>query len=197
MTLVPMVLENSPRGERSFDLYSRMLRDRIIFITGPIEDNMAQIICAQLLFLESENSEKDINLYVNSPGGVVTAGLSIIDTMTYIKPDVNTIVLGQACSMGSLIATSGTKGKRFMLPNSTHMIHQPSGGIGRSQATDFEIHAREIVKTKKLLTEIYVKANTKGKTYDDIAKDLERDYFLTSHEAVEYGLADKVIDKRP
>ena len=165
-------------------------------LNGPVEDHMANLVVAQMLFLESENTEKDISLFINSPGGVVTAGMSIYDTMQFIKPDVATYVMGQACSMGSLLAQAGAPGKRSMLPNARHMIHQPSGGAG-GQATDMEIQVAEILKMKKNLTEIYVKHNSKGKTYEQLAADMERDKFMSAEEALEYGLIDKVIDKRP
>jgi len=195
MSLVPIVLEQTSRGERSYDIYSRLLRDRVILLEGEVHDQMANLIVAQLLFLESENPEKDISLYINSPGGSVTAGMAIYDTMQFIKPDVSTIVMGQACSMGSLLAQAGAKDKRFILPNARHMIHQPSGGA-RGQATDMEIQVKELLTLKKSLTEIYVKHNSAGKSYDELGKDMERDYFMSAQEAVNYGLADKVIDTR-
>ena len=191
-----MVIETSSKGERAYDIYSRLLKERIIMLNGPVEDHMANLVVAQMLFLESENTEKDISLFINSPGGVVTAGMSIYDTMQFIKPDVATYVMGQACSMGSLLAQAGAPGKRSMLPNARHMIHQPSGGAG-GQATDMEIQVAEILKMKKNLTEIYVKHNSKGKTYEQLAADMERDKFMSAEEALEYGLIDKVIDKRP
>jgi len=196
MALVPMVIESSSKGERAYDIYSRLLKERIIMLNGPVEDHMANLVVAQMLFLESENTEKDISLFINSPGGVVTAGMSIYDTMQFIKPDVATYVMGQACSMGSLLAQAGAPGKRSMLPNARHMIHQPSGGAG-GQATDMEIQVAEILKMKKNLTNIYVKHNSKGKTYEQLAADMERDKFMSAEEALEYGLIDKVIDKRP
>ena len=196
MSLVPVVIESTSRGERAYDIYSRLLKERIVMLNGPVEDHMANLIVAQLLFLESENPEKDINLFVNSPGGVVTAGMSIYDTMQFIKCDVATYVMGQACSMGSLLAQAGAAGKRFMLPNARHMIHQPSGGA-RGQATDMQIQVEEILKMKKSLTEIYVKHNSKGKTYDEFARDMERDKFMSAQEALDYGLIDKIIEKRP
>ena len=196
MALVPMVIETSSKGERAYDIYSRLLKERIIMLNGPVEDYMAILVVAQMLFLESENPEKDISLFINSPGGVVTAGMSIYDTMQFIKPDVATYVMGQACSMGSLLAQAGAPGKRSMLPNARHMIHQPSGGAG-GQATDMEIQVAEILKMKKNLTNIYVKHNSKGKTYEQLAADMERDKFMSAEEALEYGLIDKVIDKRP
>jgi ATP-dependent Clp protease protease subunit len=190
-----MVVESTSQGERAFDIYSRLLKERIIMLNGPVEDHMANLIVAQLLFLESENPEKDIALFINSPGGVVTAGMSIYDTMQFIRPSVATYVMGQACSMGSLLAQAGAEGKRFMLPNARHMIHQPSGGAG-GQATDMEIQVKEILKMKKSLTEIYVKHNSKDKSYDELAADMERDKFMSAEEALEYGLIDKIIDKR-
>ena len=195
MTLVPMVVESTSKGERAFDIYSRLLKERIIMLNGPIEDHMANLVVAQLLFLESENPDKDINLFINSPGGVVTAGMSIYDTMQFIKPDVCTYVMGQACSMGSLLAQAGAEGKRHMLPNARHMIHQPSGGA-RGQATDMQIQVEEILKMKKSLTEIYVKHNSKGKTFEQLSADMERDKFMSAEEALEYGLIDKIIEKR-
>ena len=195
MSLVPMVLEQTSKGERSYDIYSRMLRDRVILLEGEVHDQMANLVVAQLLYLESEG-EKDISLYINSPGGSVTAGMAIYDAMQFIKPDVMTIVMGQACSMGSLLASSGAAGKRFMLPNARHMIHQPSGGAG-GQATDMEIQVREILKMKKTLTEIYVKHNSKGKTFEQFSADMERDYFMSAQEALDYGLIDKIIENRP
>ena len=196
MTLVPMVVESTSKGERAFDIYSRLLKERIVMLNGPVEDHMANLIVAQLLFLESENPEKEISLFINSPGGVVTAGMSIYDVMQFIKCDVATFVMGQACSMGSLLATAGTAGKRFMLPNARHMIHQPSGGA-RGQATDMQIQVEEILKMKRSLTEIYVKHNSKGKTFDDLSRDMERDKFMSADEALECGLIDKIIEKRP
>jgi ATP-dependent Clp protease protease subunit len=192
--LVPMVVEQSSRGERSFDIYSRLLRERIIFVTGPVHDDMASLICAQLLFLEAENPKKDVTLYINSPGGVVTSGLSILDTMNYIRCDVATLCLGQACSMGSLLLTAGTKGKRFALPNSRIMVHQPSGGA-QGQATDIEIQAREILKLRQRLNEIYVSCT--GQTIDKIESALERDRFMSPEEALDFGLIDQVISSRP
>jgi len=195
MALVPIVLEQTSRGERSYDIYSRLLRDRVILLEGEVHDQMANLIVAQLLFLESENSEKDISLYINSPGGSVTAGMAIYDTMQFIKPDIMTIVMGQACSMGSLLAQAGAKGKRMMLPNARHMIHQPSGGA-RGQATDMEIQVKEILEMKKNLTDIYVKHNSKGKSFKELSKDMERDYFMSAQQALDYGLVDKIIEKR-
>lgn len=196
MALVPMVVESTQKGERAYDIYSRILKDRIIMLNGPVEDVMANLIVAQLLFLESEDSSKDINLFINSPGGVVTAGMSIYDTMQFIKPDIKTYVMGQACSMGSLLAQAGAEGKRYMLPNARHMIHQPSGGA-RGQATDMQIQVEEILKMKKELTGIYVKHNSKGKTFDELAADMERDKFMSAKEALDYGLIDEIIEKRP
>lgn len=195
MTLVPMVVESTSKGERAYDIYSRLLRERIIMLNGPVEDHMANLIVAQLLFLESENPDKEISLFINSPGGVVTAGMSIYDTMQFIKPSVATYVMGQACSMGSLLAQAGAPGKRYMLPNARHMIHQPSGGA-RGQATDMQIQVEEILKMKKTLTEIYVKHNSKGKTFDQLTTDMERDKFMSAEEALEYGLIDKIIKER-
>lgn len=196
MSLVPIVLEQTSRGERSYDIYSRLLRDRVILLEGEVHDQMANLIVAQLLYLESENPEKDISLYINSPGGSVTAGMAIYDAMQFIQPDVTTIVMGQACSMGSLLAQAGAKGKRMILPNARHMIHQPSGGA-RGQATDMEIQVREILEMKKNLTNIYVKHNSVGKTYEELAKDMERDFFMSAQQALEYGLVDSMLEKRP
>ena len=196
MSLVPIVLEQTSRGERSYDIYSRLLRDRIILLEGEVHDQMANLIVAQMLYLESEDSDQDIYLYINSPGGVVTAGMAIYDTMQFIKPDITTIVMGQACSMGSLLAQAGAPGKRKMLPNARHMIHQPSGGA-RGQATDMEIQVKEILAMKKNLTEIYVKHNSAGKTFDELASDMERDRFMSAQEALAYGLVDEVVEKRP
>ena len=191
--LVPMVVEQTPRGERAFDIYSRLLKERVIFITGPIEDYMANLIVAQLLFLEAENPDKDINIYINSPGGAITSGMSIYDTMTYIKPDISTLCIGQAASMGAILLAGGTEGKRFALPNSRIMIHQPLGGF-QGQASDFEIHAKEILSMKRKLNEIL--ASHTGKEVDQIEKDTERDNFMNGEEAKEYGLIDKVISER-
>jgi len=195
MNLVPMVLEQTSKGERSYDIYSRMLRDRVILLEGEVHDQMANLVVAQLLYLESEG-EKDISIYINSPGGSVTAGMAIYDCMQFIKPDVQTIVMGQACSMGSLLAQAGAKGKRMILPNARHMIHQPSGGA-RGQATDMLIQVNEILEMKKNLTQIYVDHNSAGKTYADLYADMERDNFMSASDAVAYGLADSVIKKRP
>ena len=193
MSLVPMVLENTSRGERSYDIYSRLLRDRIILMEGEVHDQMANLIVAQLLFLESENANADISLYINSPGGSVTAGLAILDTMQFIKPDIQTIIMGHACSMGSLLASSGTKGKRFMLPRSRHMIHQVSSGT-RGTAIDMKIALEETLRLNKTLTEIYVE-NT-GKSYEQLEKDMSRDYYMDANESVAYGLADKILTSR-
>jgi ATP-dependent Clp protease protease subunit len=195
MPLVPMVVEQTSKGERSYDIYSRLMKDRIIMLNGPVEDNMANLIVSQMLFLESEEPGKDINLYINSPGGVITAGMSIYDTMQYIKCDVRTIVIGQACSMGSFLAQAGTAGKRVVLPYSRTMIHQPSGGAGGKQS-DIEIQYKEITKMKTMLTNLYVKHNTAGKTYAQLETDMDRDTFMSAQEAVDYGLADKVVEKR-
>jgi ATP-dependent Clp protease protease subunit len=193
MPLTPIVIEQTSKGERSYDIFSRLLRDRIIMLEGPIGENTASVLCAQLLFLESQDAQKDITLYINSPGGLVTAGMAIYDTMQYVKSDIQTTVVGQACSMGSLLASAGTKGKRFMLPHARHMIHQPLGGAS-GQATDVEIRANELLRWKKELTEIYAK--TTGKDIEQLKADMERDKFMTPTEAVEYGLADKVISSR-
>ena len=192
--LVPMVVEQTNKGERSYDIYSRLLKERIIFISGPVNDAMSTLVVAQLLFLESEDPKKDIYLYINSPGGIVTSGLAMYDTMQYIKPEVNTVCIGQAASMGSLLLTAGAKGKRFSLPNSRIMIHQPSGGY-RGQATDIEIHARETMALKKRLNEIYVEHT--GQNLDTIEKSMERDNFMSPEKAKEFGLIDSVIIKRP
>lgn len=195
MSLVPMVIESTAKGERAYDIYSRLLKERIIMLEGEVHDQMANLIVAQLLFLESENPEKEISLFINSPGGSVTAGMAIYDSMQFIKPDVATYVMGQACSMGSLLAQAGAVGKRYMLPNARHMIHQPSGGA-RGQATDIQIQAEEILKMKKNLTEIYVKHNSKGKTFAELTADMERDKFMSAEEVLSYGLIDKIIEKR-
>ncbi|GGG20589.1 ATP-dependent Clp endopeptidase proteolytic subunit ClpP [Paenibacillus abyssi] len=190
MNLVPIVVEQSSRGERSYDIYSRLLKDRIIFLGSAIDDDVANLIIAQLLFLAADDPEKDIHLYINSPGGSVTAGMGIFDTMQFIKPDVSTICVGMAASMGSLLLTAGAKGKRFALPNSEVMIHQPLGGV-RGQATDIKIHADWILKTKRKLNEIYVERT--GQPYDKIDRDTDRDYFMSAEEALAYGLIDKVV----
>ena len=193
MNLVPMVVEQTNRGERSYDIFSRLLKERIIFITGPVEDSMSVLVCAQLLFLEAENPKKEISLYINSPGGVVTSGMAIYDTMQFIKPAVATLCMGQAASMGSLLLAAGTKDMRFALPNSRIMLHQPSGGF-QGQASDIERHAADIVKLKKRLNEIYVEHT--GKDYETIEKTLDRDHFMTAEESVEFGVVDKVIGSR-
>jgi len=194
MSLIPMVIEQTAKGERSYDIYSRLLKDRVILLEGEVHDQMANLIVAQLLFLESEG-EKDISMYINSPGGSVTAGMAIYDAMQFIKPDVQTIVMGQACSMGSLLANAGAKGKRMMLPNARHMIHQPSGGA-RGQATDMLIQVEEILAMKKSLTQIYVNHNSAGKTFEQLTQDMERDNFMSATQALDYGLIDKIITKR-
>ena len=193
--LVPMVIEQEARGERSYDIYSRLLKDRIVMLDTDVNEHSASLLVAQLLFLESQGNE-DITFFINSPGGVVTAGMAIYDTMQFIKPDVATVVMGQACSMGSLLATAGAPGKRKMLPNARHMIHQPSGGAG-GQATDMEIQVNEILKMKRNLTQIYVDHNSKGKTYEEFLAAMERDNFMSAQEALEYGLIDEIIEKRP
>jgi len=191
--LIPMVVEQSSRGERAYDIYSRLLKERIVFVVGPINDTIASLVTAQLLFLESEDPKKEISLYINSPGGLVTAGLGIYDTMQYIKPEVNTLCIGQAASMGSFLLSAGAKGKRFSLPNSRIMVHQPSAGF-QGQATDIEIHANEVLSLKKRLNEIYSKHT--GKTVEEIKIALERDNFMTPENAKGFGLIDKVVDKR-
>ncbi|MBO6815535.1 MAG: ATP-dependent Clp endopeptidase proteolytic subunit ClpP [Rhizobiaceae bacterium] len=193
MNLVPMVVEQSARGERAYDIFSRLLKERVIFITGPIEDNMATLICAQLLFLEAENPKKEINLYINSPGGVVTAGMGIYDTMQFIKPPVSTLCMGQAASMGSLLLCAGNKDMRFALPNARIMVHQPSGGF-QGQASDIQRHAEDIMKMKRRLNEVYVKHT--GQDYETIEKTLDRDHFMTAEETKEFGIIDKVIEQR-
>jgi len=192
--LVPMVVEQSNRGERAFDIYSRLLRERIVFLTGPVEDNMASLVVAQLLFLEAENPKKEISLYINSPGGVVTSGLAIYDTMQFIRPPVTTLCVGQAASMGSLLLAAGAKDMRFALPNARIMVHQPSGGY-QGQVTDIMIHAKEVEGLKRRLNEIYVSHT--GQDYETIEKALERDNFMTAEGAKEFGIIDKVMDKRP
>jgi ATP-dependent Clp protease protease subunit len=191
--LIPMVVEQSSRGERAYDIYSRLLKERIIFLTGPIDDNIASLICAQLLFLESENPKKEISFYINSPGGIVWSGLAIYDTMQYISPDIMTICIGQAASAGSLLLTAGSKGMRFSLPNSRIMVHQPSGGY-QGQVTDIEIHTNEIKKTKERLNKIY--SQHTGRKIDEIQKIMERDRYFSSEEAVEFGLIDKIVESR-
>ena len=192
-TLIPMVVEQSSRGERAYDIYSRLLKERIVFVVGPINDNVASLVTAQLLFLESEDPKKEISFYINSPGGMVTSGLGIYDTMQYIKPDVSTLCIGQAASMGSFLLGAGTKGKRFSLPNSRIMVHQPSAGF-QGQATDIEIHAKEVLSLKKRLNEIYSKHT--NKSVDEIKSALERDNFMTPDNAKDFGLIDKVVVKR-
>ena len=192
--MVPIVIEQSGRGERAYDIYSRLLRERIVFLVGPVNDQSANLVCAQLLFLESENPDKDVFLYINSPGGSVSAGLSIFDTMNFIKPDVSTLCMGMAASMGSFLLMAGAKGKRLALPNSKIMIHQPSGGA-QGQATDIEIHAREILKTREQLNRLY--AERTGQSVEKIASDMERDLFMSPTEAKDYGLIDQVIERRP
>ncbi len=194
LNLIPMVVEQTSRGERSYDIYSRLLKERVIFLVGPIDDHMANVIMAQLLFLEAENPEKDISLYINSPGGIVTAGMGIYDTMQYIKPDVSTICVGQAASMGALLLAAGAPGKRFALPNSRVMIHQPLGGF-QGQATDIDIHAREILSLKTRLNEILAKHT--GQSLETIARDTERDNFKSAEMARDYGLVDQVLERRP
>ena len=191
--LIPMVVEQSSRGERAYDIYSRLLKERIVFVVGPINDSVASVVTAQLLFLESEDPKKEISLYINSPGGLVTAGLGIYDTMQYIKPDVTTLCIGQAASMGSFLLAAGTKGKRLSLPNSRIMVHQPSAGF-QGQATDIEIHAKEVLSLKERLNEIYSKHT--NKSVDEIKQALERDNFMTPENAKDFGLIDKVVDKR-
>jgi ATP-dependent Clp protease protease subunit len=191
--LVPMVIETTGRGERAYDIYSRMLKERVVFLVGPVEDHMANLVVAQLLFLESENPDKDIHLYINSPGGAVNAGLAIYDTMQFIKPDVSTVCIGQAASMGALILTGGAGGKRFALPHSRMMVHQPMGGF-QGQATDFDIHAREILRIRERLNQIMVRHT--GRTMDQIKEDTDRDYFMDGEEAKGFGLIDTVIEKR-
>lgn len=193
LNLVPMVVEQTSRGERAYDIYSRLLKERVVFIVGPVEDQTANLVVAQLLFLESENPDKDINLYINSPGGAVTAGLAIYDTMQFIRPDVTTMCVGQAASMGALLLGAGAKGKRFCLPHSRVMIHQPLGGY-QGQASDIDIHAREILKIREQLNEIL--AEHTGQSIKTIAQDTERDYFMSPSEAIEYGLVDQILDSR-
>jgi len=193
--LVPMVVERTGQGERAFDIFSRLLNERIVFLNGPVDDHSANLVIAQMLHLESADSEKDIHFYINSPGGVITAGMGIYDVMQFLKPDVATYVMGQACSMGSFLAQAGAAGKRFMLPNSRHMVHQPSGGA-RGMASDIEISYKEIMFWKQRLTELYVKHNTAGKTFEDFERDMDRDTFMSAQAALEYGLCDKIIEKR-
>nr|WP_305854601.1 ATP-dependent Clp endopeptidase proteolytic subunit ClpP [Roseateles sp. XES5] len=193
MALVPMVVEQTNRGERSYDIYSRLLKERIIFLTGPVEDHIATLVCAQMLFLESENPDKDISLYINSPGGSVSAGMSIFDTMNFIKPDVSTLCMGMAASMGSLLLAAGHKDMRFATPNARIMVHQPSGGF-QGQASDIERHARDILKMKRKLNEVYVKHC--GRTYEEVEQTLDRDHFMSADEAKDWGLVDRVITSR-
>ena len=194
-TLIPMVVEKTQEGERAYDIFSRLLKERIVFLNGPVHDAVAHSITAQLILLESNNGTKPIHFYINSPGGVVTSGMAIYDTMQYIKAPVYTYVMGQACSMGSLLAQAGDPGHRYMLPHARHMIHQPSGGAS-GQATDIQIHAEEIIKLKKELTQVYVKHNSKEKTFDELSNDMERDKFMTASEALEYGLIDEIFERR-
>lgn len=193
MSLVPMVVEQTNRGERAYDIFSRLLKERIIFINGPVEDYMAITVCAQLLFLEAENPKKDIHLYINSPGGLVSAGMAIYDTMQFIRPNVSTLCMGQAASMGSLLLTAGAKGSRFALPNARIMVHQPSGGF-QGAASDIQRHAEDLIKAKRRLNEIYVKHT--GQSYEMVEKTLDRDHFMTAQEAKDFGLIDDVIEKR-
>ncbi|AAN30029.1 MULTISPECIES: ATP-dependent Clp protease proteolytic subunit [Brucella] len=193
MNLVPMVVEQTNRGERAYDIFSRLLKERIIFVNGPVEDGMSMLVCAQLLFLEAENPKKEINMYINSPGGVVTSGMAIYDTMQFIRPPVSTLCMGQAASMGSLLLTAGATGHRYALPNARIMVHQPSGGF-QGQASDIERHAQDIIKMKRRLNEIYVKHT--GRDYDTIERTLDRDHFMTAQEALEFGLIDKVVEVR-
>ena len=192
-TLVPMVVEQTNRGERAYDIYSRLLKERIVFVTGPIEDHLASLITAQLLFLEAENPKKEISMYINSPGGVVTSGMAIYDTMQFIRPPVATLCIGQAASMGSLLLSAGEKGMRYALPNARILLHQPSGGF-QGQASDIERHAEDIIKMKRRLNDVYVRHT--GQSYENIEKTLDRDYFLTAEEAKAFGLVDEVISKR-
>lgn len=195
MNLVPIVIEKTGSGERAFDIFSRLLSERIVFLNGAVDDNSSNLIVAQILHLESADSEKDIHFYVNSPGGVITSGMAIYDVMQFVKPDVCTYVMGQACSMGSFLAQAGTPGKRYMLPHARHMIHQPSGGA-RGMQSDIAIQYQEITKMKEMLTKLYVKHNTAGKTYEQFEKDMDRDTFMSAEEALEYGLIDKIVNKR-
>jgi|TARA_B100000035_G_C20949922_1_gene531510 ATP-dependent Clp protease protease subunit len=195
MPLIPMVVEQESRGERSWDIYSRLLKDRIVMLNGQVDDTSANIVVAQMLFLESQNPEKPINFYINSPGGVITSGMSIYDTMQFIKSPVHTMVMGQACSMGSFLAQAGEPGQRKLLPNARTMIHQPSGGA-QGMASDIEIRFREIQYLKENLTKLYVKHNTAGKTYEDFERDMDRDKFMSAEETVAYGLADTIVEKR-
>ena len=194
--LVPMVVEKTSKGERAYDIFSRLLTERIVFLNGPVDDYSANLVVAQLLFLESEDTTKDINFYINSPGGVITSGMSIYDVMQFINCDVATYVMGQACSMGSFLAQAGAKGKRYMLPYARHMIHQPSGGA-RGMASDIEISYKEIMHMKTTLTQLYVEHNSRGKTYAEFEADMDRDTFLSAQESLEYGLVDHIVSKRP
>jgi ATP-dependent Clp protease protease subunit len=193
--LVPMVVEKTGQGERAFDIFSRLLNERIVFLNGPVDDHSSNLIVAQILHLESADSEKDIHFYINSPGGVITSGMAIYDVMQFVKPNVCTYVMGQACSMGSFLAQAGSPGKRFMLPHARHMIHQPSGGA-RGMQSDIEIQYKEITQMKTMLTNLYVKHNTAGKTYADFERDMDRDTFMSAEEALAYGLCDKIVDHR-
>jgi len=193
--LVPMVVEKTGQGERAFDIFSRLLNERIVFLNGGVDDTSSNLIVAQILHLESQDSEKDIHFYINSPGGVITSGMAIYDVMQFVKPDVCTYVMGQACSMGSFLAQAGTPGKRYMLPHARHMIHQPIGGA-RGMQSDIAIQYQEITKMKEMLTKLYVKHNTAGKTYEQFEKDMDRDTFMSAEEALAYGLCDKIVDKR-
>lgn len=195
MNLVPMVIEKTSQGERAFDIYSRLLNERIVFLNGPVDDTSASLVIAQILHLESQNSEQDIHFYINSPGGVITSGMGIYDVIQFVKPDITTYVIGQACSMGSFLAQAGTPGKRFILPNSRHMVHQPSGGA-RGMASDIEISFKEIMYWKHRLTELYVKHNSKNKTYEDFVKVMDRDTFMSAQESLEFGLVDQIIEQR-
>jgi len=194
-TLVPMVVEKTGQGERAFDIFSRLLNERIIFLNGAVDDHSANLVIAQMLHLESSDSDKDIHFYINSPGGVITSGMGIYDVMQFVKPDICTYVIGQACSMGSFLAQAGTAGKRFVLPHSRTMVHQPSGGA-RGMQSDIEIQYKEITQMKKMLTELYVKHNTAGKTYEDFERVMDRDTFLSAQEALDFGLCDKIIQSR-
>jgi ATP-dependent Clp protease, protease subunit len=193
--LVPMVVEKTGQGERAFDIFSRLLNERIVFLNGPVDDHSSNLIVAQILHLESADSEKDIHFYINSPGGVITSGMAIYDVMQFVKPNVCTYVMGQACSMGSFLAQAGSPGKRFMLPHARHMIHQPSGGA-RGMQSDIEIQYKEITQMKTMLTNLYVKHNTAGKTYAEFERDMDRDTFMSAEEALAYGLCDKIVDHR-
>jgi ATP-dependent Clp protease protease subunit len=193
--LVPMVVEKTGQGERAFDIFSRLLNERIVFLNGPVDDHSSNLIVAQMLHLESADSEKDIHFYINSPGGVITSGMAIYDVMQFVKPGVCTYVMGQACSMGSFLAQAGAKGKRYILPHARHMIHQPSGGA-RGMQSDIEIQYKEITQMKRMLTELYVKHNTAGKTYAEFERDMDRDTFMSAEEALAYGLVDQVVEKR-